>query len=167
MKTSISLTQWLSSLLCTLVLLGTVSCSSEPANDAPLVPATVDPAFAISSEPNTQVSAKDRGRICRAFDADMGGYDPKIVQVVSDNGTIARTRYARPDDGKIWTRECRLDRNRIIWRTVDVDGPRSGLGPWRNRLTDETITFELKGDSVVIRTDWQDGSSSTNSYQVK
>ena len=114
-----------------------------------------------------RIGANELARICRTFNADMGGYDPKIVKVISNTGEIARTRYARPDDGKIWTTECRLKGNRILWRTVDADGPRSGLGRWRDGPSDENITFELAGESILIRTTWLDGSTNANSYVVK
>ena len=167
MKASNSLTHRHTGFLWAFVLLVTASCSVKPTADEPQTHASLDPVFAINTSADVPISSKDRARICRTFDADMGGYDPKIVKVVADNGSIVRTRYARPDDGKLWTTECRLDGKRIVWRPVDADGPRSGLGRWRNGPSDETITFDLRGESVVIRTNWQDGSSSTNSYQVK
>jgi hypothetical protein len=35
------------------------------------------------------------------------------------------------DDGTAWKYQCKTDGQTIVWRVVDVDGPGSGPGRWR------------------------------------
>jgi hypothetical protein len=91
--------------------------------------------------------------ICKAGIAETFGHSPSIMKVLSNEGGIVRIRYNRPDDGKRWTNDCRVEGNRIIWRTVDAF-PGDGPGIWRTRPSDEILTFEIKGKRIVLNTEY-------------
>lgn len=98
--------------------------------------------------------------VCKAAIASSFGRSASIMKVVSKTGDIVRVRYNRPDDGKQWTNDCRVEGNRILWRTVDAfagDGP----GIWRTRPDDDVLTFEVKGKEIVISTVYA-GTSGAN-----
>lgn len=89
--------------------------------------------------------------VCKAAIASSFGRSASIMKVVSKTGDIVRVRYNRPDDGKQWTNDCRIEGNRIVWRTVDAF-PGDGPGIWRTRPDDDVLTFEIRGNKVAIST---------------
>lgn len=113
------------------------------------------------------ISTRDRARACRAAIADLNGRSPSIVKVVSDDGEIVRVRYKRPDDGKVWTSDCRFDGTTVMWRAVDAFGPGSGTRRWRDNPADEKITFSIDGSKVTITTTYPDGSGGSESYTMR
>lgn len=113
------------------------------------------------------LSAADLAQVCRAAIGAVNGHSPDIIRVLNSDSKVARVEYARPSDGKAWTNECRTAGDRIIWRTVDVFGPASGLGRWRSDETDERMLFRLSGDQVTITTTYSDGSGETESFALK
>lgn len=138
---------------------GDAAQRSDPA--APNVSTTSDGSTAPA------LSVSDIGRVCRAAVAALNGHKPAIMKVVSTEGGLVRVRYSRPSDGKVWTNECRIDGERVIWRTVDAFGAGSGAGRWRTDPADETVTYKLEGPTVQITTSYSDGSASTESYTVR
>jgi hypothetical protein len=98
--------------------------------------------------------------VCKAAIASSFGRSASIMKVVSKTGDIVRVRYNRPDDGKQWTNDCRVEGNRIIWRTVDAF-PGDGPGIWRTRPDDDVLTFEVKGNEIAISTVYA-GTSGAN-----
>lgn len=113
------------------------------------------------------LSDADQARVCRAAIADMNGHPPSIVRVISQREGIARLRYRRPADGKAWTNECRVDGDRVIWRTVDAFGPGSGLGRWRTHAADETVQFSIDGSRVTITTTFPGEPPSAATYTMQ
>lgn len=148
-------------LLVGLTLLGRCSSDDESASTSIMeAPAESVPAK------GTQLSRADQERVCRAAIADMNGHPPRIVRVVSSNDGIVRVRYTRPSDGKVWTNECRIEANRVVWRTVDAFGPGSGLGRWRTHPADEVVTYSAEGDKVNITTTFPGEPPSTETYTI-
>lgn len=98
--------------------------------------------------------------VCKAAIASSFGRSASIMKVVSKTGDIVRIRYNRPDDGKQWTNDCRVEGKRILWRTVDAF-PGDGPGIWRTRPDDDVLTFEIKGKKIEILTAYA-GTSDTN-----
>ena len=116
--------------------------------------------------PSHALSDKELGRVCRATIAALMGRDPQIIHVVRVGGGLAYTSYARPSDGSVWKNRCGVEGDRVIWSTVDLDGPGTGPGRWRTHPLDETITYTIDGTQVSITITENDGSAIEKSYTV-
>jgi len=114
---------------------------------------------------STSVSPSLTKSICKAAVAEINGRSPSIMKVTPIADGILRISYNRPDDGKLWKSDCKLEGNRIMWRSVDLS-PGSGPGRWRNHPDDEVLTYAIKGNKVDIKTTWSDGSVSTGSQPL-
>lgn len=102
----------------------------------------------------SNVSDTDLGRICRAAVAELNATPAGIIQVTRVSGGIAQVRYRRPSDGTTWTNECRLEGDRVIWRMLDLAGPGTGPGRWRDDPMDEVVTYRASGPQISIRTEF-------------
>jgi len=87
----------------------------------------------------------------------------KIVE--GSSGTV-RIRYVRPSDGKLWTNDCRVDGDRILWRTVNAFGAGSGEGRWRDDSADEVLTYAIDGDQITITTTFPGEEPASKAYTV-
>ena len=114
-----------------------------------------------SAEPSPAVvlGDNDLGRVCRAAVAALNGRDPAIIKVERVADGVAHVGYARPDDGKVWKNQCRVEGNRVIWASVDLNGPGSGPGRWRTDAEDEVVTYVLDGGTVKVKITYSDGSA--------
>ncbi|MDZ4066856.1 MAG: hypothetical protein U1E06_08365 [Tabrizicola sp.] len=126
-------------------------------------PAAPEPA----EEPIATISDTDLGRVCRGAVAALNGRDPAIIKVEQIENGVAYVGYERPDDGKVWKNRCRVDGDRVIWASVDLDGPGSGPGRWRTHADDEIVTYALDGPTVKVRIGYGDGSGSEEAYSIK
>lgn len=133
------------------------SDASAPAEPAPTPPTNV---------PVQVLSAADLGRVCRATIGALNGRDPGIIQVTSVENDMAYVSYVRPDDGKVWKSRCRVDGDRVLWVAMDLSGPGSGPGRWRNDPEDEMITYAITGPTVTIKLRYSDGSGDEHAYQI-
>jgi hypothetical protein len=108
--------------------------------------------FVIAS---TNVSADDSKfcdqQICRAAIATVMYKDVGIV-TASGDGVIAVTY--RSDSLK--TFKCRIDGQRLMWGNAD--------GRCRDHAMDEKVMWEMRGDILVIRQPWSDGSVSEDEF---
>lgn len=95
--------------------------------------------------------------ICKAAIAELNGHSPKIMKAGPMTAGIVSISYRRPDDGKAWTNECKIEGERIFWRTVD-----GAPGRWRIDPADEILTFKIEGKVVEIKTTYSDGSTASN-----
>ena len=111
------------------------------------------------------LSDADRIRVCKAGIAMIMGKSPSIMKAKAD-GDIIHNQYERPDDGKLWKQDCRIEGNRIHWRGVDSFGA-SGPGRWRDSAEDEVLTYTLDGSKVKVVQTYSDGSKSEESYTIK
>jgi hypothetical protein len=166
------------------VLLGLISCgpsggdnsAREVASPAPRAPAKaqlsegtarqrpiVEP---VAIQPVT-LSDTDLGRVCRAAIASLNGRDPAIVKIERLELGVAYVRYARPGDGKVWKNRCKAFGDKVIWSTVDLDGPGTGPGRWRTHPADENVTFRFEGDEIIITTAFGDGLGTSDRFLVK
>lgn len=144
---------------------GSEDTASEDAAATARAPApSMDSGAAEASPP--QIRAADLGRVCRAAVASLNGHDPSIVKIGSNEGGLVRVEYARPSDRKVWTNECRVEGNRVAWRTIDAFGAGSGAGRWRTAPADEVVTYEIDGKKVSITTTYPGESPSTQTYSV-
>lgn len=105
----------------------------------------------------SSVSAAQTRSVCKAAIAEMFGHSPRIMKATAI-GDLVRVTYNRPDDGKRWINDCRLDGDRIMWRGVMDGSP----GRWRNNPADDAYTFKVEGKKVVITTTYSDGSVVSN-----
>lgn len=112
------------------------------------------------TEPSKSLTADEVASICKAGIAELFGHSPKIMKAASISDGIVRVSYRRPDDGKLFKNDCRLQGNRIMWRGFDIS-PGSGPGRWRNDPADEVLTFTVTGRSVELLTTYSDGSTAT------
>lgn len=145
---------------------------SEPSNLLPANSANPTNSAIISTADEgpqverTPISDTDLARVCRATVATLNGHQPSIMRAESGSNEAVQVTYARPSDGKVWKNECRIEGDRVIWRTIDAFGPSSGPGRWRTHPADEVITYELNGADVSITTAYPDGSGSTENFTV-
>lgn len=112
-------------------------------------------------------SEGDQARVCRTAIADMNGHSPQIVKSAAGEAGTFRLSYSRPSDGKIWTHDCRIEGDRVIWRSRDLAGPGTGPGRWRIDPMDEVITFAIVGESITITTTFPGKPPSSETYEVK
>lgn len=116
-----------------------------------------------STAPN--LTSAQLASVCKAAIAETFAQPLKIMKIASNEGGIVRVRYNRPSDGKRWTNDCRVEGERIIWRTVDAfkgDGP----GVWRTRPEDEVTTFRIDGGNVNIITKYPDNAPTSSIYKM-
>lgn len=113
------------------------------------------------------LSYNDLGRICRGAVAALNGRDPQIIKVETVSAGIAHVAYRRPDDGKVWKNQCRVESDRVVWAAVDLNGLGSGPGRWRTDPADEVVTYEISGPTVTIRITYSDGSGAHDSYAIE
>ena len=118
-----------------------------------------------SASTGVTLSVADRIRVCKAGIAMIMGKSPAIMKAKAD-GDIIHNQYKRPDDGKLWKQDCRIEGNRIHWRGVDSFGA-SGPGRWRDSAEDEVVTFTLNGTRIKVVQTYSDGSKSEESYSIK
>jgi hypothetical protein len=111
-------------------------------------------------EPTKPLTPGETASVCKAAIAELFGHSPKIMKVASISDGIVRVSYRRPDDGKLFKNDCRLQGNRIMWRGFDIS-PGSGPGRWRNNPADEALTFKIVGKSVELLTTYSDGSTAS------
>lgn len=107
-------------------------------------------------EPTKPLTPAKTASICKAAIAELFGHSPKIMKTAPFQG-VTRVLYRRPDDGKLWTNDCKLEGDRIMLRSVDVIP-----GRWRNDPADEVLTFKVTGHTVLMQTTYSDGSATTN-----
>jgi hypothetical protein len=100
--------------------------------------------------------------MCRAGIAAEFGRSPKIMKASEVEEGLTRVEYRRPDDDKLWKSDCRIEGNRIVWRTVDAFSG-SGPGRWRTSAEDDVLTFTIEGKSVTTTS--SDGSSANETYR--
>jgi len=93
------------------------------------------------------------------------GRPVEIITVDRSTGGEADVRYARADDQSVWRVRCKLEGDRVIWRTIDAFGANSGLGRWRDGPDDGRITVALNVDRIRVTETFSDGSASVNELQ--
>lgn len=123
--------------------------------------AMADKAIASTTAPS--LPASQVRSVCKAAVAQMFGHSPSIMKATGDE--LIRVTYRRPDDGKTFSNECKLEGDRIVWRSVDAT-PGAGLGPWRTREGDDDLRFRVDGKNVKITTTYSDGSVVTESQPL-
>jgi len=95
------------------------------------------------------------------------GRDPAIFassQFDSENSKIQYVQYVR--DEKTWKYRCKTNGDRVIWASVDLNGPDSGPGRWRDDSADEVIRFQSLPEYVLISQEFSDGSEITTRVGV-
>ncbi len=148
-------------LLVIVTLLG--RCSSH---ERPISIAKMEGSAGVAPAQGRELDKADQERVCRAAIADMNGHPPRIVRVVNSSKGVVRVRYTRPSDGKVWTNDCRVEGDRVVWRTVDAFGRGSGLGRWRTHPADEVITYTIADDQLSITTTFPGEPPSTETYTL-
>jgi hypothetical protein len=105
----------------------------------------------MSVSPSTSVTltATEIQVACKKAIAELMG-QPTNIMKSTINGEMVRVKYNRPDDGKLWTNECKFEGNNIVYRSIDLDGPNSGPGRWRDSGSDEKITWSKTGGKVEV-----------------
>jgi hypothetical protein len=133
-------------------------------DEAPVEEASTIPAVAEVAPPVATAAYTDKqlSMICRAGIAAEFGRSHKIMTATLVEPGMMRVQYRRPDDRKLWKSDCKVEGDRIVWRTVDAfegDGP----GRWRTSADDDVLTFVIKGNAVT--TNSSDGSSASETYR--
>lgn len=140
-------------------------CGANEAQNATHQDDSGNSASMAAPSPTPNLTSVQLASVCKAAIAETFAQPLKIMKVMSNEGGIVRIRYNRPSDGKRWTNDCRVEGERIIWRTVDAfkgDGP----GVWRVRPEDEVTTFRIDGGNVTIITKYPDNAPMSSTYKM-
>ncbi len=127
-------------------------------------PAAAAPSVAV---PVTALDQIDLGRVCRATIGAVMGRDPAIIRVDRVEGGIAYVSYRRPSDDSLWENRCRTSGGKVIWSSVNADGPNTGFGRWRDDPLDGDINFEIVESSVRIEQVFADRSRSVETFVIQ
>lgn len=145
------------------------ACNSAPApsSDNDNAPEAAGNQVVAVEQLAPSLSADNLARVCRAAVADQMVRSPSIVKVTSNEGGLVRLWYKRPDDGKRWTYDCKVEGDRVIWRTINAFGD-NGAGRWRTTENDDDIRFTISGNKVTLRTviAGEGGLGNSETYEV-
>lgn len=155
-----------------LPLLGAACGSPEPSYDravgndpfavADNLLGEADAALENEAKTATTYTPDQLSMICRAGIAAEFGRSHKIMKATMQDDGLVRVSYRRPDDNKLWKSDCKVEGDRIVWRTVDAFGD-NGPGRWRTTADDDVLTFKIEGKAVT--TNSSDGSSASETYR--
>lgn len=95
------------------------------------------------------VTAEQAASICKKAMAVLFGQSMDIMKAEQQPGDIIRISYRRASDRTLWTNDCRLDGNRIMWRSVDAT-PGSGPGRWRDDPADGLLSYTINGNDIEV-----------------
>ena len=73
--------------------------------------------------PTKPLTPAKTASICKAAIAELFGHSPRIMKTAPFQG-VTRVLYRRPDDGKLWTNDCKLDGDRIMCADSEGSRPR-------------------------------------------
>ena len=147
------------------LLVWSVRVTGETARRLDAVPPSSEPTQAAEPEP-FRLDGGDLGRVCRATIASLMGRSPSIIHVDRIEDRVAYTSYRRPGDRKLWRNACMAGERRVIWAAVEGSGSAAGIGRWRMSDADEFLTYELKGDDVVITTSYGGEGGASETFRV-
>lgn len=88
-------------------------------------------------------------RICKAAIAKLFAHPNTIINAKPNGNGIIRTSYRRPSDNTLWKNDCKLEGNRVVWRSVDAF-PGLGPGRWRTGEYDGVVTYSIVDGEVVV-----------------
>ena len=94
--------------------------------------------------------------LCRFGIAALFGRSPETMKTKDIGGGVYKVSYVRKSDGTHWHNKCRVEGHRIVWGAHD--------GRWRTHPADSKVTFELSGDSIIVKETHGDGSSTLKRY---
>jgi len=80
---------------------------------------------------------------------------PSIIKS-RKSGSAYSVWYIRPDYGKKFEYEVRINHPNAVWRTAG--------GRWRDGQYDEKITFSEQGNSLVVKQIFSNGSQNSKQY---
>ena len=143
-----------------------ITCQSETKSEAPK---STDAEFLANQAMLDSVLQKNNASVeqikplVRFTEKDVAKY---IISTIMDQSpSIMKSRksgsaysvwYIRPDDGKKFEYEVRINQPNAVWRTAD--------GRWRDGQYDEKITFSEQGNSLVVTQIFSDGSQNSKQY---
>lgn len=132
-------------LLCSLSLVG-CERPTQVASDAPTSRVAETNAMAT---PSAVIDPAKAALICKAGIAKLFQQPATSMKAAPMVGGIIRVSYRRSSDNTLWTNDCRLEGNRILWRAVDIN-PGSGPCRWRDDPVDGRVTYSVKGDEIIV-----------------
>lgn len=88
------------------------------------------------------------------------GRDINIISETEVVDGVVYVAYIRPDDGTRWAYRCFVNRtaNTILWGLDD--------GRWRSHPDDSSIHFQVGSNQLKIIEQFNDGTSSTDSFSL-
>ena len=86
------------------------------------------------------------------------GRDVDTIGQYDTASGISYVQYVRPSDDTLWRYRCKLSGDRVIWAGVDMDGPNSGPGRWRDDPRDSVVRYEAMPNHISISERFADGS---------
>lgn len=92
----------------------------------------------------------DNFSLCKAAISTEMGREAKIMKSLKSDPSLPEISYTR-NDGKNYRYNCKIEGNRITWRTYFNDYSKTGWGRWRNENGDSVITYEVKEQTLFIK----------------
>lgn len=142
-----------------LLLLSGCGSNSEPPSDnlPPKMPLEGKPIAVTSATPS------DKVRVCKSAIGATFGREPELMKTVKANDEFVRVSYIRYEDNTKWTYDCRINVDKVVWRSVEKE---TGEGRWRNDALDELIKFEATDTQVGVTITESDGSWRQKIYNI-
>lgn len=146
----------------------TAACSGD-ADSGGLDSNSVEGSQVLDQDPEqgsqpVSLSAGDLAFVCRGAVAAIFSQPIDTIEEYHHESEISYVFYTRANDQTEWRNRCRINGNRVIWAGVDIDGPGTGNGRWRNHPMDEVIEFDLSETQLIIRQLFSDGSSIVDQF---
>ncbi len=98
-------------------------------------------------------------QICKACIGIVMSKSPSIIKIDKVSKGIVYLSYIRASDGTKWTNKCKVEKDRVLWGSEG--------GRWRDFPEDGVITYKIKGDKILIKETYQDGSSNEEEFSIK
>ena len=144
-----------------------VLAACNPAEPAPtpaeVVSAEAPATDAVASAPAV-LSAADLRRVCRAGLAAIHGQTVEAIEVEGITGEVVTASWRAPVDGGRMRAECRVERDLISWKPLDLPDPAQVR--WMNQSGDPAVRYVMDGDQITVTQTLPDGTNEQSQLTV-
>jgi hypothetical protein len=110
------------------------------------------------------LTAADLRRVCRAGLAAVHGQTVDAIEVEGVTGDVVTAGWRAPVDGGRMRAECKVDRDLIAWRPLDL--PDAEAMRWMTQSGDPVVRFAIDGDRITVEQTLPDGTSERSEATV-
>lgn len=121
----------------------------------------------ITSEPLIEGKVLQKN-ICRAAIITLMSYELKETISKQINANISAVARYRKADDTIWNYICKINKNDVVWASMNIDGPQKlSVGRWRIHPDDEKITFTIEQESLIVTVSYSPKEQVKKSFLLK